>query len=183
MGYRFLDHKDRISVLEIGFGTGLNCLLTAMESEFRQISTVYYTIEKHPLPEVVIQSLNYPKIQGKVSDDIFRKIHASTWETMADLSPWFKLRKIKSDFITDPLEGISGIDLVYFDAFGPDKQPEIWTPALFGKIHRVMKPGGVFVTYCAKGMVRRELIAAGFTMERLPGAAGKREMLRGIKTN
>jgi tRNA U34 5-methylaminomethyl-2-thiouridine-forming methyltransferase MnmC len=181
MGYRELDQRNPLSVLEIGFGTGLNCLLTAMEAEIRQIYTVYNTIEKHPLPEGIVQSLNYPKIRGKGSDVIFRKIHTSAWEKETEISPWFELRKMKGDFITDPLDGISGVDLVYFDAFGPDKQPEIWTLAMFEKINRVMKQGGVFVTYSAKGRVRRDLIAAGFKIERLPGACGKREMLRGIK--
>jgi len=181
-GYRFLGKKIKITVVEMGFGTGLNCLLTALEAGTKQISTVYYAIEKFPIPEDLVQSLNYPDLLGGKSGEIFSLIHASPWETEVIISPWFSLKKVNRDILSHALEGINGIDLVYFDAFGPDKQPEIWNPDLFADLFHRMNPGGVFVTYSAKGSVRRDLSRAGFIMERLPGAAGKREMLRGCKS-
>jgi len=181
-GYHFLGRLENITVVEIGFGTGLNCLLTALEAERMKTPTLYYAFEKFPLPGKVLDSLNYPHICGNEGAGLFRKIHEIPWEKRVEISPWFALRKIRKDVLVDPMDEMEEVNLVYFDAFGPDKQPEIWSQELFLKIFRRMQAPGVFVTYSAKGSVRRNLEKAGFVVERLPGAAGKREMLRGIKT-
>jgi len=181
-GYRFLGKRDNITVVEMGFGTGLNCLLTALDADITHIPTKYYAIEKYPISKKLFQSLNYPHLLGGKSGEIFSRIHATPWETVVKISPWFNLVKMNRDLLAHPLEGISEIDLVYFDAFGPDKQSGIWNTDLYADLFQRMNPGGIFVTYSAKGSVRRDLSGAGFIMERLPGAAGKREMLRGSKS-
>jgi tRNA U34 5-methylaminomethyl-2-thiouridine-forming methyltransferase MnmC len=180
-GYHFLRGLPEIRVLEIGFGTGLNCLLTALEADRIKVRTHYHAFEKFPLPDQIIDLLNYPDFTGEEGTDLFRKIHASEWDTGVRISPYFDLFKMKNDVLHYDWSHLPGIDLVYFDAFGPEKQPEMWNPHLFGKIFRKMNANAIFVTYCAKGSVRRELERTGLKMERLPGPAGKREMLRGIK--
>jgi tRNA U34 5-methylaminomethyl-2-thiouridine-forming methyltransferase MnmC len=180
-GYRFLRNVQKIHVLEIGFGTGLNCLLTALEAERTRVMTCYYTLEKFPLPDQITVALNYPGLTGDKGKELFGKIHASPWNSEVSISSYFKLMKIEADALTFDWADFPGIDLVYFDAFGPDKQPEIWNSDLFGMIYHTMMANAVFVTYCAKGSVRRELERTGLKMERLAGPAGKREMLRGIK--
>jgi tRNA U34 5-methylaminomethyl-2-thiouridine-forming methyltransferase MnmC len=180
-GYKFLQDLPEIRVLEIGFGTGLNCLLTALEADRVQVMTYYYALEKFPLSDKIISILNYPDLTGEKGKALFGKIHASPWNSEVWISSHFELKKIEADALTLDWTTFPGIDLVYFDAFGPDKQPEIWNPHLFRMIFQKMRANAVFVTYCAKGSVRRELERTGLKMERLPGPAGKREMLRGIK--
>ena len=180
-GYHFLQNLTDICVLEIGFGTGLNCLLTALDSEKWSKPTRYFALEKNPVDDMLVRQLNYPEQTGKRGRELFRMIHDSPWETDQSLHPFFTLRKIKCDVLDNPLSEVPSVDLVYFDAFGPEKQPEMWTLSLFGKIIQKMNKNAVFVTYCAKGRVRRDLAGTGLRMERLAGAAGKREMLRGIK--
>jgi tRNA U34 5-methylaminomethyl-2-thiouridine-forming methyltransferase MnmC len=180
-GYHFLRGLPEISVLEIGFGTGLNCLLTALEADRIKVKTHYYAFEKFPLPDQIISLLNYPELTGEKGKDLFGKIHASPWNIGERISPYFYLTKMEVDALTFDWTHFPEIDLVYFDAFGPDKQPEMWNPHLFRMIYQKMFPNAIFVTYCAKGSVRRELERTGLKMERLPGPAGKREMLRGIK--
>jgi tRNA U34 5-methylaminomethyl-2-thiouridine-forming methyltransferase MnmC len=180
-GFKFLQGLSEIYVLEIGFGTGLNCLLTALEADRTKVTTRYYAMEKFPLSDQIISLLNYPDLTGKNGKDLFGKIHASAWNTGVRISPYFDLEKMETDAITFDWSNFPGIDLVYFDAFGPEKQPEIWNSHLFRMIFQKMNINAVFVTYCARGSVRRELERTGLKMERLPGPAGKREMLRGIK--
>jgi tRNA U34 5-methylaminomethyl-2-thiouridine-forming methyltransferase MnmC len=180
-GYKYLKGLPAICVLEIGFGTGLNCLLTALEAERAKVMTHYYALEKFPLPENIISKLNYPDLTGEKGKKLFGKIHASPWNSEVNISSYFELKKTEADALTFDWTDIPGIDLIYFDAFGPDKQPEIWNSQLFRMIFKKMHLNAVFVTYCAKGSVRRELERTGLMMERLPGPAGKREMLRGIK--
>ena len=180
-GYKFLLDIPEITVLEIGFGTGLNCLLTALEADQIRVKTHYYSLEKFPIPEQIIRSLNYPDLTGEYGKVIFEKIHASPWNSGVRISPYFDVTKMEADALTFDWTDFPGIDLVYFDAFGPEKQPEMWNTHLFRMICRKMHAHAVFVTYCAKGSVRRELEGMGLKMERLPGPTGKREMLRGIK--
>jgi tRNA U34 5-methylaminomethyl-2-thiouridine-forming methyltransferase MnmC len=180
-GFRFRDDLKQLNVLEIGFGTGLNCLLTALEAE--RTPSRYFALEKFPLPGDIINKLNYPDLKGEKGPELFRLIHEAPWNTGTWINPLFYLKKLHVDALDFSwADGIPGIDVVYFDAFGPDKQPEMWDAELFRVIYRTMNPGAVLVTYCAKGRVRRDLQQAGFQTQRLPGAAGKREMLRVIKS-
>lgn len=179
-GYNY--HKSAMpAVLEIGFGTGLNCLLTAIEAENQKRSTSYFSIEKSPIDKTIIRQLDYGSLISARAKEVYQKIHSCEWGKMKQVSPFFHLLKLKLDLVSDNLKTVPACNVVYFDAFGPDKQPEMWETPVFGKIFEKLLPGGIIVTYSAKGEVRRQLAATGFTMERLPGPPGKKEMLRGIK--
>ena len=179
-GYRFCSKSNPV-VFEVGFGTGLNCLLTAVEAEKMKRKTRYISVEKFPLSTAIISQLNYGKLISDEAQETYEKIHNAGWNREFQLNPYFSLLKIEADLhLFEPI-GAEKYDVIYFDAFGPDKQPDLWTPAIFSKISGAISDGGIFVTYSAKGEVRRNLAAAGFTMERLPGPPGKFQMLRGIK--
>lgn len=163
-------------VLEIGFGTGLNALLTCEEAERTQ-RTVHYTgIELYPLAWSEVKPLGY------TDNPLFEQLHTAPWETDVRLTPRFALHKVQADATSVlPTLGI-GFDVVYFDAFAPEKQPEMWSEQLFRALHATMSSGGILTTYCAKGVVRRLLQQIGFRVERLPGPpGGKREILRATK--
>ncbi len=179
-GYNFHSNK-KLSVFEIGFGTGLNCLLTALQAQHQKRQTLYISIEKHPLDKSITQQLNYGSIISTEAQYFYEKIHDCEWNNFFDISEYFCLKKIKADLKDYIPDEPKKFDLIYFDAFGPDKQPEMWTPLIFNKISIATANGGVLVTYSAKGEVRRQLRASGFEMERLPGPPGKNQMLRGIK--
>ncbi|HEX2969071.1 MAG TPA: tRNA (5-methylaminomethyl-2-thiouridine)(34)-methyltransferase MnmD [Bacteroidales bacterium] len=172
-------HIKEVNILEIGFGTGLNALLTNLEIENQEKFVHYTTIEKFPLPDSTTGKLNFIDIAGDKSRRIFSLIHKAEWDTDIKISNNFILKKVRDDLTDMNLEG--SFDLIYFDAFGPDKQPEMWTTDVFNKISGATKTGGVFVTYSAKGQVKRNLRACGFTVELLPGPPGKRQMIRAIK--
>jgi tRNA U34 5-methylaminomethyl-2-thiouridine-forming methyltransferase MnmC len=174
-GFNYCLKKKRC-VLEMGFGTGLNALLTALESKKQKIDTTYIALEKYPLSSNIINKLNYSELDC----DLFKQIHAAAWEKALLLTPFFTLQKVCCDFNT--YEFPDKYDVVYYDAFAPGKQPEVWSQALFDKLFLALNPEGVLTTYCAQGRVRRMLQQAGFTVERIPGPPGKREMLRGGKT-
>jgi tRNA U34 5-methylaminomethyl-2-thiouridine-forming methyltransferase MnmC len=180
-GYMF-HKKENPKLFEVGFGTGLNCLLTALKAEEKKRITTYYTIEKYPLEHNITDSLNYGKLISEKAEDLYKKIHESSWNERNEVSDYFHLIKMNSDLLEDELQHVPPCDIIYFDAFGPDKQPEMWHPSIFEKIYSLTANDGVFVTYSAKGVVRRQLAACGFEMERLPGPPGKFQMLRGIKT-
>jgi tRNA U34 5-methylaminomethyl-2-thiouridine-forming methyltransferase MnmC len=171
-----------LRVLEIGFGTGLNSLVTLMEAHRCRIPVSYYGIEKYPLPPEVYSCLNYPEITVAQGKEWYHSIHTASWEEPVRISPFFELTKLRRDFITAGLDPVPPCHVVYYDAFAPGKQPEMWEDPLFRKLYDRVLPGGVMVTYCATGRVRRGLMAAGFKVERLPGPPGKREMLRGIRS-
>jgi len=164
-------------VLEIGFGTGLNALLTLIEAD-KQKNRIYYTaIELYPLNEAEISSLNYCEQLNKPNyKRLFEKMHQGEWEEMFEITDYFRLTKIKCS-LPDFSSGNSFF-LIYFDAFAPNAQPELWTKEVFEKLYNMMTEGGRLVTYCSKGDVRRAMQAAGFNVVKLPGPAGKREMLR-----
>jgi tRNA U34 5-methylaminomethyl-2-thiouridine-forming methyltransferase MnmC len=168
---------NHISILEVGFGTGLNALLTFLQNQLSQRHLRYTAIEKYPLVDSLTQQLNYPAMLKPPAGELFQGIHQAGWDVDTLLSPTFILRKQQADIITIPF-GAETYDLIYFDAFGPDVQPELWSGEIFQKIIRSMNPGGIFVTYSAKGSVRRALQNAGFTLEKLPGPPGKREITR-----
>lgn len=180
-GFHPFRESDTVILLEVGFGTGLNILLTALAAEECQCFTRYYALEKVPLPADTIRRINYPAILGPRAAYLFDSIHGSPWNLPVRISPMLELVKIREDFVTASLSGIPFCNLVYYDAFSPEKQPEMWDLALFRKLFDRMEEGGIFVTYCAKGSVRRSLQWAGFSVERLPGPPGKREILRGRK--
>ena len=172
---------EEIKILEIGFGTGLNALLTWMESERIPKKVHYVTLEPFPLDEEVWSSLNYPDCFCTFSyREIFRRLHQSEWNRSEMISPFFSIFKVKKHLEEYEL-GQGKFNLVYFDAFGPDVQPELWKEEIFRNIALSMINGGVLVTYSAKGSVRRALRNAGFSVEKLPGPAGKREITRATK--
>lgn len=167
-------------VFEMGFGTGLNALLTLINSQRYSQSIHYTTLELFPLEDSLVRELNYCEILGRPEmESLILKMHEPVWNEEVILSPLFTLKKIKCsllEFSSAPL-----FNLIYFDAFAPDEQPELWTTEVFGKMYNMLLPGGILVTYSAKGSVRRSMQAVGFTVEKLAGAAGKREMLRASK--
>ena len=169
-------------ILEIGLGTGLNCFLTLLTAEESQRKIHYTGIERYPMNREIIQKLDYPSIIGKGHDTDYFAIHEASWGEDIAITPWMILHKIKGDFTQYNFK--KGYDLIYFDAFAPEKQPEMWNQSLFNSLYEVLNDGGILTTYCAKGVVRRMLQTAGFKVERLPGPpGGKREILRGTKTN
>ena len=170
---------DPLNIFEVGFGTGLNALLTALKSREGDRLVNYTTIEKYPISEDMIRSLNHYQFAGKDGKEISDLIHSSLWDVNVNICQNFNLKKIKADFTSESPEGI--YDLIYFDAFGPDKQPEMWTKELFAGIAAVTKKNGVFLTYSAKGEVKRNLKACGFEVMLLPGPPGKRQIIRAIK--
>lgn len=179
-GFHFHPKKNNISVLEIGFGTGLNCWLTSLSAFQQKRNTFYFAVEKAPIKTEDLSLLNYTQ---QIPDPLnfFKKIHQCEWEKEIKIHDYFQLVKIKTDLTLNKFAYQGNIDLIYFDAFGPDKQPEMWTSEIFKSLSDCSNPNAVFVTYSAKGEVRRKLIDVGFTMERLPGPPGKKQMLRGIK--
>lgn len=176
-------------ILEIGLGTGLNAFLTLLEAEESRRKVHYTGIERYPLDEETLKKLDYPHIIDRQHEEDYYAIHRSPWGTETTLSPWFTLHKVQGDFtrLFHPTEGnpsaiASRYDVIYFDAFAPEKQPEMWEQSLFDNLYKALNDRGVLTTYCAKGAVRRMLQTAGFTTERLPGPpGGKREILRATK--
>jgi len=171
--------KQEICVLEIGFGTGLNAFMTMLESERSGKHIQYTSLELYPVEVEKALLLNYPAELAQDKKNLFDKLHTSPWNETLEITPDFLFKKIETDFTGFVFE--SYFDVVYFDAFSPEKQPEMWTKELFEKIYRNCNPGAILSTYCAKGMVRRAMQDAGFKVERLPGPLGKREILRGSK--
>ena len=167
--------KEVVHVLELGFGTGLNTLLTALQAEQRGISVFYTGLEKFPLPQTITEQLNY----SEANKTLYQTLLRTDWETSVQVNPYFNLHKIQIDFRDFDFSG--RYDVVYYDAFAPDKQPEVWSQELFDTIYNSMNPEGILTTYCAKGNIRRMMQQAGFTVERIPGPPGKREMLRARK--
>ena len=170
---------DPVFILEVGFGTGLNALLTAIKAMEGTRQVFYTSLEKYPLEKELIGSLNYHLFAGKDGKVIFDNIHNSEWNKMVKITLNFNLMKIKTDLTIKKPEGL--YNLIYFDAFGPDKQPEMWTPEIFSSISAVTRKNGILVTYSAKGEVKRNLKANGFEVSLLPGPPGKRQMIRAVK--
>ncbi|MBO8460624.1 MAG: tRNA (5-methylaminomethyl-2-thiouridine)(34)-methyltransferase MnmD [Bacteroidetes bacterium] len=175
-----LEHhaSKRLSVLEVGFGSGLNALLTLRCAKRNNLTIRYTGIEKYPLTMNEVGQLNYAcDDQDK---EIFMQMHSLSFGVTASLTPYFSLCKLHTDFVSVDLSS-SIFDIVYMDAFSPEKQPELWTQDSMKRLYDSMRIGGILTTYCAKGYVRRNLQSVGFEVERLPGPPGKREMLRATK--
>jgi tRNA U34 5-methylaminomethyl-2-thiouridine-forming methyltransferase MnmC len=171
--------SNPLNVFEVGFGTGLNALLTAIRSLSGKREINYTSIEKYPVEQALLNSLNHYLFTGKEGKEIFESIHSSTWNKKVNICKNFNLKKINGDFTTENLS--EKFDLIYFDAFGPDKQPEMWTKELFTAIASITNKEGIFVTYSAKGEVKRNLKACGFDVTLLPGPPGKRQIIRAVK--
>jgi len=172
--------KTPIHVFEMGFGTGLNALLTLHESLVNGTKINYVGIEAYPLENQLIKQLGYSRILPDGQDALFEAMHEAEWGLSIDLTSDFSLEKIHAK-IEDYQVEFEKFDLVYFDAFGPRAQGEMWETGILAKMHQLLKIGGVLVTYCAKGQFKRDLKSLGFKVESLPGPPGKREMTRAIK--
>ncbi|AIM59245.1 SAM-dependent methyltransferase [Cellulophaga lytica] len=173
--------KDEpVSILEIGFGTGLNAIITAIEAPKSNLNIDYTGVEAYPVEAEEVAELNYiAQLNASNFEDVFNKMHNLSWEVKTEILPNFNLLKREQNFldITDK----EAYNLIYFDAFGARVQPELWTENIFGIMYNALQTNGVLVTYAAKGSVRRAMLAVGFKVERLPGPPGKREMLRATK--
>ncbi|SFD13778.1 tRNA U34 5-methylaminomethyl-2-thiouridine-forming methyltransferase MnmC [Chitinophaga sp. CF118] len=179
-GLKYVMPKDSINVFEMGFGTGLNALLTVQESIQSRCHVYYQSVELYPLSMEDAEGLNYTT-QLNDSSETFSLLHSSKWEEDIMINPLFTLHK-SHDSITH-LSVNKHFHVIYYDAFAPDVQPELWEPVIFEKLYNWLHPGGVLVTYCSKGSVRRTMQSAGLKVEKLPGPPGKREILRAIKIN
>lgn len=171
--------RPQIRVMEIGFGTGLNAFLTLLCAEATRQTVYYYSAERYPLAPALVAALNYGTQVDASKAPLFEALHAAPWDRPVAITPRFTLHKLAGD--SNRMELPADIDLVYFDAFAPDKQPEMWTPAIFEALYARTTRGGLLTTYCAKGAVRRMMQEAGYSVERIPGPPGKREMLRALK--
>ncbi len=177
-GLKYLDTKT-IKIFEVGFGTGLNGLLTFLESSKQNTNIEYTAIELYPVSYNIAKKLNYTSYLNQQAKDIFNKIHQSEWNKKVELSNHFQLTKIKADF--NQFTFTEKYDLIFFDAFGPEKQPDLWSPGNFTKLYQSLNNFGVLTTYSSKGFVKQNLRDAGFKVQRLPGPEGKRHILRAIK--
>ena len=170
--------KD-IRILEIGFGTGLNAFLTFLHPAIKDIKVYYESWEAFPLPMEVLTQLNYPGLLG--SPEKFIQMHEAPWNTPIAISKDVVLHKHQGDIIKSELAEGSSFDLIYYDAFAPSKQPELWTLEVLRKVTDVLAANGVWVTYCAKGQLKRDLKLLGLKLETLSGPPGKKEMVRALR--
>jgi tRNA U34 5-methylaminomethyl-2-thiouridine-forming methyltransferase MnmC len=177
-GFRQLD-RSPVRVLEIGFGTGLNAILTLIESIRHQREVYYHAVEKYPLEDGEYSKLNFEHFISDCPAGIFMEMHHATWGEAVPLLSTFSIFKEHADFRSMEPAGI--FDLVYFDAFAPKKQPHLWTEEIFCRLYKLVVPGGILVSYTSMGSVRRALITCGFRVEKIPGPPGKREMIRAIR--
>ena len=175
-----LAEAAKLNIFEVGFGTGLNALLTIIEAEKLQKEIHYDTVEPFPLGSSETRSLNYCKQLGREElQPIFEQLHSCEWEKKVNITENFGFNKSRTNLLN--LETSETFELIYFDAFAPNTQPELWTNEIFEKMFAMLEPGGILVTYCSKGDVRRAMQAAGFIVEKLPGPRGKREMTRALR--
>lgn len=166
-----------IRVLEVGFGTGLNALLSLLHSKNQKCELYFESWEKDPVPAEIVSQLNYGELLKDSTG--FLAIHNAPWNKGETIHASFTLHKIHGDITSDALT--SSFDIIFYDAFAPDKQPDIWTFDVIRKVTGTLSPGGVLVTYCAKGQVKRDLASLGLIVETLPGPPGKNEMTRALK--
>jgi tRNA U34 5-methylaminomethyl-2-thiouridine-forming methyltransferase MnmC len=172
--------NQSVSILEIGFGTGLNAFISFLESSKLNQSINYVGVEAYPVNATEVLAMNYvDELNAKSQKEVFEKMHESKWNEKIELTAEFELIKRKQFF--DEIDDIEQFDLIYFDAFGYRVQPELWSTAIFQKMYTALRPGGKLVTYAARGVVKRSMIEVGFTVEKLPGPPGKREMFRASK--
>ena len=169
-----------LSILEMGFGTGLNAFLTLLKAEELKQNIQYTGVEAYPVLHEELQQLNYiEQLSAEPWQETFERFHQCPWEQAQSIAPHFQLTKQRKQF--KDIQDIAAFDLIYFDAFGPRVQPELWTETMFQIMYRTLKSNGVLVTYSAKGSVRRAMQSVGFLVEKLPGPPGKSEILRAKK--
>ncbi|KAB1065524.1 tRNA (5-methylaminomethyl-2-thiouridine)(34)-methyltransferase MnmD [Salibacter halophilus] len=173
--------NDNLTIFEMGFGTGLNAFLTAVYGYEYDLNIRYETVEQYPVDLDQIKDLNYAELinNGKNSE-LFQSLHTAKWDTETGINENFTLVKRNcnlKDYRSEP----GSVDVIYFDAFSPNAQPELWTVDVFRQMFEMIKKGGALVTYCCKGVVRRAMLKAGFTVDKLEGPPGKREMIRATK--
>lgn len=172
--------KKKLSILEMGFGTGLNALLTYIQAQKFNLEINYTAIEKFPISMDVVEELNYcSALNFNETPCVYKALHAAPWEEAMTLHDNFSFKKIKQSIEDFELE--ESYDLIYYDAFAPNVQPELWEEPLLQKMYNALLPNGALVTYCAKGVFKRTLKAVGFKVETLKGPPGKREMVRAVK--
>lgn len=173
-------NKRGIHVFEMGFGTGLNCLLSYIEAEKSNKKVMYHTIENHPLDIENALQLNYSSLLGKQAAKVFHNLHTAKWDTDIQMSDFFNIRKINQDINDYTFDDT--YDIVYYDAFSPKAQPEVWQYSIFRRIYEHLNDHGFIITYCVKGEVKALLVKCGFHLQKLPGPPkGKREILKAIK--
>lgn len=178
-GLSLFENKS-ISILEIGFGTGLNAFITFLESQKLNQTIDYIGVDAYPVSAAEVVSMNYvSELNAENESEIFKKMHKCNWEEQIILSDNFLFTK-RQQFFED-IDDVEIVDLIYFDAFGFDAQPELWSTPIFKKMYNALKSNGVLVTYAARGVVKRSMIEVGFTVEKLEGPPGKREMFRAKK--
>jgi tRNA U34 5-methylaminomethyl-2-thiouridine-forming methyltransferase MnmC len=172
--------EGKMNIFEMGFGTGLNAFLTLIEANKHGIDVHYTSVEQFPLTSEEASALNYPQVLGFEKE--FHQLHASPWNREVRLTDFFTLKKIHSDLQSVlSCDDIPPVHLVYFDAFAPSVQPALWTKEIFEPLNRLMAPGGMLVTYCSKGDVKRAMKGSGFKVKKIPGPYGKRDMVRAQK--
>lgn len=172
---------DYLTILEMGFGTGLNALLTFFASEKRNQYVHYIGVEAFPPSVEEIAAMEYASFSpAPETQDLYDAMHTAPWNQGISLAEHFVLEK-QQCVIEKAKVASESLDIVYYDAFGPRVQPELWTPDIFRLLFDWLAPGGILVTYCAKGQVKRDLKSVGFLVESLPGPPGKREMTRALK--
>ena len=178
-GFDRCSGQDKIRILEVGLGTGLNAWLTSIRALSSGQAVYYRGLEAFPLTMDEITALNYTEGKDRQDIELFENIYRADWNTDVQIYPGFILHKEKTflqQWTTD-----DSYDLIYFDAFAPSAQDDLWTEEIFSKLYHAVNPGGSLVTYCAKGSVRRAMKAAGWQVEKLQGPPGKREMTRAFK--
>ncbi|KQB39504.1 tRNA (5-methylaminomethyl-2-thiouridine)(34)-methyltransferase MnmD [Flavobacterium aquidurense] len=175
-----LFENNPVSILEIGFGTGLNAFITFLESNQKNQKIDYVGVEAYPVEAAEVLEMNYvSELEALEFENIFEKMHKCEWDKKIEICNAFSLTKRKQFF--DEINDFEIFDLIYFDAFGYRVQPELWSTEIFQKMYNSLKPNGVLVTYAARGVVKRSMIEVGFTVEKLAGPPGKREMFRAFK--
>lgn len=175
---RMLLDDQPIRILEFGFGTGLNAVLSYQIAEELKRPVYYEGMEAYPVSMDFVDQLNYPDQLG-IESSLFRQLHELNWDERHELSPNFTFRKVQTRF--EEMNYETEFDVIFFDAFAPNAQADLWEAPLLRKAFKALRPRGYLVTYCAKGVVKRTLKAIGFKVETLPGPPGKREMIRGVK--
>lgn len=175
-----LYQNQSVSILEIGFGTGLNAFITYLESKKLDLEINYVGVEAYPISISELSAMNYvSELNADDKNAIFNLFHESNWEEKVIIDPFFTITKRQQFF--EEITDCEQYDLIYFDAFGYRVQPDLWSTSIFKKMHTALRPGGKLVTYAARGVVKRSMIEVGFTVEKLPGPPGKREMFRATK--